>query len=262
MKPRVMVLYGQGINCDNETARAFEEAGADAQKVLPRQLEAGKFDMNDFDLIGFPGGFSYGDDLGAGKVMAVEFNYRLREMMQRFVESEKPVLGICNGFQIMVKMGFLPGFDGDYKTQRVTLTGNDSGMFEDRWVHLDVNNKSPCIFTKGIDRLHLPVRHAEGKFYAEPDTMKRMDAGGQVVATYVGPNDEIKPGYPWNPNGSLEDMASICDPTGLMFGLMPHPEACRYVHHYPTWTRDRATAEAAVARSRQIFKNAVDYVKG
>lgn len=257
---RVMVLHGQGINCDNETERAFENAGAKTEKVLMSQLASGKKDMEDYDILVFPGGFSHGDDIAAGKVMAVEFKYKLGEQMQGFVRGGKPVMGICNGFQIMVALGLLPGLDGDHAV-RSALLANDSGRFEDRWVHLEVDPESPCVFTKGIKNLYLPVRHGEGKFYAENGILRKMEGRRQVVARYTGPDGEADPGYPWNPNGSIDDVAGICDPTGLIFGLMPHPEACTEIHHHPRWTRNQTKAEEAVYNSRRVFENAVNYVR-
>jgi len=262
MKPRVLTLFGQGINCDDETAGAFLIAGADPEKVLMSELITGKKDMQNYDILALPGGFSYGDDIAAGKIMTVNFRYALSEQMKKFVASRKPVIGICNGFQIMTTLGLLPGFDGEYAAQRVTLSANDSGRFEDRWTYLKMDPKSPCVATKGIDGLELPIRHGEGRFYAEPSVLKSIKDGGQVALRYVGQDGEQRPGYPWNPNGSLDDIAGICDPTGLVFGLMPHPEAAIEVHHYPRWTRDRAMAEDNAERAMQVFRNLVDYVRG
>ena len=261
MKPKVMIHYGHGINCDNETARAFEDAGARTEKVLMSQLESGEKNMLDYGMPVFPGGFSYGDDIAAGRVMGiVEFKYKLKDQMQALVDKKRPILGICNGFQIMVNMGLLPGLASG-KGRDVTLITNDSGMFEDRWVHLDIDKDSPCIFTRNIERLYLPVRHGEGKFYAKDHILTEMKHRKTIVARYTGPEGQSNPKYPWNPNGSLDSIAAICDPTGLMFGLMPHPEGCAQVHHHPRWTRDREAAEYAAECSRRVFSNAVNYLK-
>ena len=262
MKPRALILSGQGINCDDETARAFLLAGADSEKVLMSKLITGKKKMQDYDILALPGGFSYGDDIAAGKIMTVDFRYTLRDQMDEFVASGKPVMGICNGFQIMTTSGLLPGLDGEYDVQKATLSANESGKFRDAWARLKVDPKSKCIATKGIDCLELPFRHGEGKFYAEPEVMRRMKENGQIALRYVGADGEANPGYPWNPNDSLDDIAGICDPTGLIYGLMPHPEAAAEVHHYPTWTRDRAAAEANAERAMQMVKNIVDYTRG
>lgn len=262
MDPRALVLYGQGINCDNETSRILESAGARPEKVLLSQLVTRRKRTGDYDMLAIPGGFSYSDDLGAGTVMAVYLKHGLGDDILEFVQAGKPVIGICNGFQMLVKLGLLPGLNGDYRTRKAALTNNDSGMFEDRWVRLAIDSQSPCIFTKGIDWLELPVRHGEGKFYAEPQTIGRIKEGRLAVARYAGPDGEANPGYPWNPNGSLDDIAGICDPTGMVFGLMPHPEAATEVHHHPAWTRDRAAAEDNAARARQMIRNAVEYVRG
>ncbi len=262
MKPKVLTLFGQGINCDDETARAFSIAGADPEKVLMSELIDEKKNMQDYDILALPGGFSYGDDIAAGKIMAVEFRYRLRDQMQQFVEKKRPIVGICNGFQIMTTLGLLPGLDGEYAVQSVTLGANDSGKFRDGWVYLEIDPQSKCIATKGIDRLELPIRHGEGRLYTGPEVLRKMKEGGQVACRYVGPDGKEKPGYPWNPNGSLDDIAGICDPTGLVFGLMPHPEAAVEVHHYPRWTRDRTKAEENAERAMHVFRNIVDYVRG
>lgn len=259
--PRAMILYGQGINCDNETARAFESAGAETDKVLMSQLISRKKNMDDYQIAVFPGGFSYGDDIAAGRVMAIEFKYKLGEKTKKFIDDGKLVMGICNGFQVLVKLGLLPGLDGDDADQSTPLLTNDSGMFEDRWVYLDVDPDSPCIFTKGIESLYLPIRHMEGKFHTEDRTLTTMMEKKLIVARYTGPNGESNPGYHWNPNGSIKDIAGICDLTGRRFGLMPHPECCTKRHHHPTWTRNPEEADEAVYRSNKIFENAVNYVR-
>lgn len=261
MKPRVLTLYGQGINCDRETARAFELAGADARRVHVNYLTHNLDSLDNYDILAVPGGFSYGDDLGAGKILALQMKAGFGDQLQKFVADGKPVIGICNGFQVLTKTGLLPGFDGDYRNQATTLTSNDSGRFEDRWVEL-LFDDSPCIFTKDIGRIQVPVRHGEGKFYAASETIERLGRGRQIVARYADAEGKPAGGlYPLNPNGSLDDIAGICDPTGLIFGWMPHAEAATHIHHHPRWTRNRAEAEENAAKARQIFKNAVDAVR-
>ncbi|MBM3303655.1 MAG: phosphoribosylformylglycinamidine synthase I [Candidatus Aenigmarchaeota archaeon] len=262
MRPRVLTLYGQGINCDRETARAFGLAGADARRVLVNYIAHGKDRLGNYDILVVPGGFSYGDDLSAGKILALQMTAGFGEQMQQFIADGKPVMGICNGFQVLVKTGLLPGFDGNYRAQTTTLTNNDSGRFEDRWVDL-LFDDSPCIFTRGIRSMKVPVRHGEGKLYAAPETIERLGREHQVVARYAGADWRPAGGrYPMNPNGSLDDIAGICDPTGRVFGWMPHAEAATDVHHYPTWMRDRKAAEENAEKARQMFRNAVDYVRG
>ena len=256
-KVKVLVLYGHGINCDNELKKAFELAGAFAERVHTNELIEKSKTLNDYDIFALPGGFSFGDDIAAGKIHAVKFKYRLRDDLSEFIANKKLIIGICNGFQIMAKLGILPGIDNDYWTERVTLTFNDFGKFEDRWVYLKVE-KSPCVFTKNIQGLYLPVRHGEGKFYTKPETLDELKKNNLVVMRYVGANNEKNPGYPYNPNGSLDDIAAICDPSGRIFGLMPHPEAYIYKENHPRHTREILPGKGL---GLKIFKNAVKYVK-
>lgn len=253
----MLVLYGHGINCDSETKKAFDLAGASVEKAHTNELIEGIKDLDAYDILALPGGFSFGDDIAAGKIHAVKFKYRLKEKLLKFISDKKLIIGICNGFQIMVKLGLLPGIDNDYWTQKVTLAFNDSGKFEDRWINLKVG-KSPCVFTKGLKELYLPVRHGEGKFYTNPGTLNILKKHNLVCMQYVGQNGEKNPGYPHNPNGSLDNIAGICDPSGRIFGLMPHPEAYLYKENHPRHTREILPEEGM---GLAIFKNAVEYVK-
>jgi len=254
---KVLVLYGHGINCDNETKRAFELVGASADRVHTNELIEGSQKLDEYHILAFPGGFSFGDDIAAGKIHAIKFKYRLREQLRRFIAERKLIIGICNGFQIMVKLGILPGLDGDYWNQKVTLTFNDSGKFEDRWVYLKIED-SPCVFTKGLEHLYLPVRHGEGKLYTENSVLSKLKDKHLVVLRYVGPNGEKNPGYPYNPNGSLDDIAGICDSSGRIFGLMPHPEGYQYRENHPRHTRE-ILPDGGIGL--EIFRNSVKYVK-
>jgi phosphoribosylformylglycinamidine synthase I len=259
MKPKSLILTGYGINCDIETAHAFKLAGADAERVHLNDLINGARRLSDYHILAFPGGFSFGDDIASGKVLANMIKYNLGENIQEFIDAGKLIIGICNGFQAMVKMGLLPAFDGDYSAQEVTLTFNDSGRFEDRWVHLNANKRSNCVFTKGIETIYLPVRHGEGKFVAKnPQVFARLKKKNHIVFQYT--DSEGKPaGYPYNPNGSIDNIAAICDGTGRVFGMMPHPEAFQHRTNHPRWTREELPEEGA---GIAIFRNAVEYVKG
>lgn len=256
MRPRALILYGYGINCDYETLYGFELAGAKAERVHINQLISGERNLKDYQILALPGGFSFGDDIAAGKVLAIKFKYNLEEPLQRFISDCKLIIGICNGFQAMVKLGILPGFDGDYRSQLTTLTFNDSGKFEDRWVYLKALD-SNCVFTKGIERLYLPVRHGEGKFIPkDDDVLTKLYRNKQVVLKYTDEKGNENPGYPWNPNGSIDDIAGICDESGRIFGMMPHPEAYLFRTNHPRWTREEVPEEGLGV---QIFRNAVKF---
>jgi phosphoribosylformylglycinamidine synthase len=264
----VCVLTGYGLNCDHETAYAFELAGARARRVHINSLIDGSESLAGFQLLAFIGGFSWGDDHGAGVVQAVRMKTNIGGQILSFVEAGNLVIGICNGFQTLVNLGLLPGFDGDYRTRSVALTYNDCGRFRDDWVHLKVNPKAPCVFTKGMERLELPIRHGEGKFYAEAAVMDRLEAGAQVVLQYARADGRPAEGrFPFNPNGSLSDVAGICDSTGRVFGLMPHPEAFNHWTNHPDWTREKAGRRGRGGRPSdltpgiQLLKNGVDYLK-
>ncbi len=256
MRPRVLVLTGYGINTDLEMAYAFERAGARAERVHLNDLISGSVKLHDYEIFVLPGGFSFADDLGAGKVLAERLRAHLMDELCAFIEDGKLVLGVCNGFQALVKLGLLPALAG-YGLQEATLTFNDSGRFEDRWVYLEPERDSVCVFTRGLGRIYLPVRHAEGKFVPKDEgVLKRLNAQGQVALRYVDPQGR-RAGYPWNPNGSVQNIAGICDPTGRVFGLMPHPEAYVHKYHHPRWTREPVPEEG---QGLQIFRNAVRYV--
>lgn len=257
MTPKVLVLTGYGINCDIETQHAFRIAGADAERVHLTDLINGTRQLSEFHILALPGGFSFGDDIASGKVLANMIKYNLREQVQDFIGEGKLIIGICNGFQAMVKMGLLPGFDGDYTEQEVTLTFNDSGRFEDRWVHLRANQMSKCVFTKGIESIYLPVRHGEGKFVVKnPGVLSRLKKDNNIVFQYTDGKGDLA-GYPHNPNGSVDNIAGICDGTGRVFGMMPHPEAYQHRTNHPGWTREELPEEGAGVA---IFRNAVEYV--
>ena len=273
-KAEVLIITGDGLNCEQETAYAFELAGLNPNLVHFTDLLDGDKSLSDYQILAFIGGFSNGDHLGAGTVQAARFKHKLGEDLSRFIQKRKPIIGICNGFQTIVKMGILPGrvpgFIGDSGTDSWTRTAtimtNDSGKFEDRWVYLRLNPDSPCIWTNGIEKLFLPVRHGEGKFFMnEPDLISRLFMKAQVVAQYTD-SRYSRPvmDYPLNPNGSLEAIAGICDETGAIFGLMPHPEAYLFPYNHPSWTRDTAPGKDLPPEGQggAVFRNAADYLKG
>ncbi|TWI77420.1 phosphoribosylformylglycinamidine synthase subunit I [Desulfobotulus alkaliphilus] len=262
---KVLVLTGYGLNCDMETAHAFKMAGAAPERVHINSLITGDVRLEDYQILVFGGGFSWGDDHGAGVVQAVRIMTGLGDRIRHFIAEGNLVMGICNGFQTLVNTGLLPGFDGDYTRREVALLHNDCGNFRDQWVDLSVNQESPCVFTKGMDFLPLPVRHGEGKFYAAPEVIHRLEVSGQVVLRYAGRDGSPAQGaFPLNPNGAVNDIAGICDPTGRVFGLMPHPEAFTHFTHHPDWTRLKA--EGRILQEKDlpglnIFRNAVAFFK-
>jgi phosphoribosylformylglycinamidine synthase len=271
--PRALVLTGFGLNCDWETTYAFELAGAEARRVHINQLLMGEkigevARLDDYQIFAFIGGFSWGDDHGAGVIFAAKLLYNLGEEILRFIEKGNLVIGICNGFQAMVNLGLLPALDGDYRSREVALIGNDCGSFRDQWVHLKVETSSPCVFTRGLENLELPVRHGEGKFFAEESVIKKLEQKNQVVVRYADREGKAAKGsFPENPNGSLNDIAGICDSTGRVFGIMPHPEAFNHWTNHPDWTRlkehyrRRREPYPQEGYGIQIFRNAVEYFK-
>jgi phosphoribosylformylglycinamidine synthase len=229
-KPRVCILKADGTNCEIETAHAFEMAGAEAEIVPMNLLRWRERRLADYDVLAAPGGFSYGDDVSSGKVMAVELMSFLADDMGEFAASGKPILGVCNGFQVLVRTGILPF--GELGTMHATLATNESGRFECRWV--DMALESDAEIVAGLPRLvQLPAAHAEGRFFADDDTMRRIEESGLVALRYVNGDGQPTQQYPDNPNGSLAAIAGITDPRGRVLGLMPHPERFVTRHQHP-----------------------------
>ena len=254
MTVKALVLSGYGLNCDVETSHAFTMAGAKAQRVHINALINGEVRLSDFQIMAFIGGFSWGDDHGAGVVQAVRMKTRLGNDLQEFINCGKLVIGICNGFQTLVNIGLLPGINSNYVSRKVALLHNDCGNFRNHWVHLKTNLKSPCVFTQGMDELMLPIRHGEGKFYAEENVLQKLLQNQQIVLSYTKHDYSPANGeFPSNPNGSLMDIAGICDQTGHVFGLMPHPEAYLFATNHPLWTK--AYEDARRDNKPDFFKN-------
>ena len=253
-KPKVLVLRTAGTNCDLETASAFKMAGGDPELMHVRDLLSGKAKLFNYGIVAIPGGFSYGDDVGAGRIFANEIKGQLREL-RGFIRSGRPVIGICNGFQVLVKAGILPQTPAG--EQVASLSFNDSNRFEARWVRLRINLQSQSLFVKGLpEMIELPVAHGEGKFVVKsPKVLEMLKKTRAILMQYV--NEEGKfTGYPENPNGSLFNIAAITNPEGNCLGLMPHPE--RYVTrwHHPNWTRQTFCKEGV---GLELFRNAVNH---
>lgn len=265
---RALVLTGFGLNCDEETAYALEVAGASVERVHLNSLIAGEKALSEYQIFVVGGGFSWGDDHGAGVILAMRLKHRLQDDLLDFVARDRLVLGICNGFQVLVNLGLLPLFDAGRFLRKVALLHNDCGGFRDQWVHLAINSDSPCVFTRGLDHIELPIRHGEGKFYAEEEVFKRLVHQGQIVLRYANPEGRPADGaFPANPNGSVGDVAGICDPTGRIFGLMPHPEAYNHSTNHPEWTylreqcRRAGQAWPTEGAGIRLFRNAVEFLQ-
>lgn len=249
---RTLILRAPGTNCDVETAFAFEQAGATVSSAHVNELVRKDKRIADYQIVVIPGGFTYGDDISAGKILANELKLKLGDDIRKFVGGGGLVLGICNGFQVLAKAGILP--QAADTGQKLTLANNDSSRFECRWVYLSVDRESPCVFTRGIDTMYLPVAHGEGKVVAEPKVLRGLN----VVLRYADKEGNIRADYPYNPNGSADSIAGICDSSGRIFALMPHPERFLRWTQHPRWFRD---AKREWGDGFGIFKNAVEWVK-
>ncbi|MGD2278868.1 MAG: phosphoribosylformylglycinamidine synthase I [Candidatus Omnitrophota bacterium] len=261
-KVKTLILRTAGTNCDMETVHAFREAGSEVDLLHINALMKNKKKLSGYQILAIPGGFTYGDDIASGKILANELKHALKRELSGFVRAGKLVIGICNGFQVLVKMGILPDIKGE-KSFKVdsTLSLNDSGKFEDRWVYLKKNAADKCIWTKDLPGIiYLPVAHAEGKFIPKDSSvLKKLKSNGQVVFRYTS-EDGGKASYPENPNGSVDAIAGICDPTGRILGLMPHPERhVTYLQH-PNWRRFEKK-DKSLGIGLQIFKNGVNFAR-
>ena len=252
---KVCVIRTAGTNCDKETAFAFTKAGAQPEFVHINNLVTGESNLSDYKILALPGGFSYGDDIASGKVFANELRCKLAEQLRKFISDGKLIIGICNGFQILVKSGLLPG-NKDF-IQEASLIINDSGKFEDRWVYLKSSGK--CVWTKDLpETIYLPVAHGEGKFIVKDKVLlNKLKANGQVIFRYCDAKGKSA-GYPDNPNGSLDDIAGITDDTGRILGLMPHPERHIEIHQHPRWF---SLENKEHGDGLNIIKNGVEYAR-
>jgi phosphoribosylformylglycinamidine (FGAM) synthase-like amidotransferase family enzyme len=267
---KAVIITGNGTNCEMEAAHACRLAGFDEVRIAHiSEILYGELKLDDFHFLNLTGGFLDGDDLGSAKAQANRFKYakisesneHLLEQLLRFIRDGKLILGVCNGFQLMVKMGLLPSLGGELLKQVATLTFNDCGRFQDRWVYLKNNPASPSVFTKGIEKgIYLPIRHGEGKFYVDSaeflDKIEELNLSVLKYSdsTYSAPTME----FPLNPNGSMNAIAGICNETGRLMGLMPHPEAFVHRTNHPRWTREQLPEEGD---GLILFRNAVDYIR-
>jgi len=251
-----IVLRAAGINCDMETQYALELAGAKAERIHVNRVIENPNLLDSFHILVIPGGFSYGDDIAAGKILANQMIHHLSDRLRNFIEAGKLVLGICNGFQVLVKTGILGKIEPTGK-QQITITNNDCGKFEDRWVYLEPSSKK-CVFVEQGKRIYLPIAHGEGKVVFENnDVFEKIKADDRVTFRYVDKDGNFGE-FPINPNGSIDSIAGLCDSTGRVMGLMPHPERFVRTTQHPHWTR---LADKSGADGRTIFDNAAKYVK-
>jgi len=257
-QPHVIILRAPGTNCDLETEFAFQRAGATTERLHINQWLAQPDKVTAAQILCIPGGFSYGDDIAAGRIFAGQIREQLTDALTAFKDAGKLMLGICNGFQVLIQTGMLLP-DNFGATAQATLTDNDSGKFEDRWVHLKVGSDQ-CVFLKDVEEMYLPIAHAEGKFVTrEPSILDQLQTAGQLALRYQRPPEFTTNGkvpYPENPNGSHGHVAGICDSTGRVLGLMPHPERFIDRVQHPRWTREDLPTEGA---GLKLFQNAVAY---
>ncbi len=262
--PRILVLRAPGTNCDRETAYAFEAAGAETHALhVNALLSRPKLLSNAHGLV-IPGGFSYGDDLGAGTVLGTTLRVRLRDAIRKLVDRGGIVLGICNGFQVLVKTGLLPGLDGDALAagetphRTASLASNVQNRYEDRWVTLEATSEKSVFFRKG-DVIQCPIAHAEGRFLPRDDAeLERIRDADQIALRYVAPDGARPAPFPYNPNGSTDDIAGVCDWTGRVLGLMPHPERNQFPWQSPLFHAGQAPKQA---EGMIPFKNAVRHLR-
>ncbi len=266
----VCILYIEGTNCEEESFWSFKRLGANPEKVHLKQLigmdtrEEEKRNLMDYDILMMPGGFSSGDYVRAGAILGARIKSALTNELVEFGKEGRPILGVCNGFQVLVEIGLLPSFDGFMSSvPQAALTTNDSARFECRPSLLRHENSGNCVFTSKLPKDYVmvcPVAHAEGKFSLpqgkEKEMLKKMEELDMIVFKYVDPDGNYA-GYPWNPNGSLDSIAGICNSKGNVFGLMPHPERVYYRHQHPDWTRDKPTQKGD---GRAIFESVLEYV--
>jgi len=270
MKIKSLILTGFGINCEIEMGAAYKNAGADITIIHFNEIINGNYDLQDYDILNFPGGFSFGDDIASGKVMANKIKYKkmangktfIQEITD-FVADGKYIMGVCNGFQILTQLGLLPDLTGNQEPE-VALLHNNSQQYEDRWVYCKVNPDNPSPFLKDIDLLPVPVRHGEGKLVFKNDEIReKVVANNQIAMQYADADGNITDEYPLNPNGSTLSIAGLTDPTGHIFGLMPHPEAFLSFYNHPDWPRIKrnGTEWNREQTGQKIFDNIVKEIE-
>ncbi len=256
MKPNILIVKADGTNCDEELAFSFALAGGNPDIIHINQLRSREKKFNDYQILALPGGFAYGDDIVSGKILAVELTSFFSDELKKFVERKDTLtIGICNGFQVLVRTGLLPF--RNIGTMDATFTNNEKGLFECRWIKIQ-QQKSRCVFLKNEDEImDVSVNHGEGNFLANEDVIKKIEDTNAVVFRYVDSDGKSTQKYPDNPNGSINAIAGICDPTGRILGMMPHPEKFNHITNHPNWRRMKINKPAGLI----IFENMIDYVR-
>lgn len=266
--PGTLILTGYGINCEEETAFAFDKAGASTRIIHINDLIENRKILDDYQILMFPGGFSYGDDTGSGKALANRIKNNLFDEIKKFIERDTLMLGICNGFQVLANLGVVPALDGFTGNAEVSLEHNKSSRYQCRWVDISVNGDSPSVFTRGIERMHIPVAHGEGNFFAPSDILSKIEEKNLTAMRYIKPDGTPALGeFPFNPNGAVNDIAAVCSPNGRIMGMMPHPERGMFFTQRDDWTwlkekhRREESPLPEFSDGIAIFRNAVEYFK-
>jgi phosphoribosylformylglycinamidine synthase subunit PurQ / glutaminase len=263
-KPKALIITGYGINCEEETAKCFNWSGAQAEIIHINDLISNPQRIKEFQIMAFPGGFSYGDDTGSGNALANKIRNNINDEILSFAQKDKLILGLCNGFQIMVNLGLVPATKSLGERQ-AALMPNNTTRYQCRWIYLK-NQSKKCIWTKNIDTIHLPVAHGEGNFYCEDEVLQTLKDNDQIAFQYVTADGEAANGqFPHNPNGALADIAGLCDPSGRIFGMMPHPERFNSFTNEDGWElkKEKLIREGKPLPKKgeglKIFENAVQY---
>ncbi|MFH1284647.1 MAG: phosphoribosylformylglycinamidine synthase I [Candidatus Peregrinibacteria bacterium] len=267
MKPKAIIITGYGINCEEETAKCFEIAGGQAEIVHINDLIDKSKSLDDYQIMAFPGGFSYGDDTGSGNALANKIKNNLKDEILSFAQKDNLIIGICNGFQIVANLGLVPATDKQYGSRQAALMHNTTARYECRWVNLATTSKK-CVWTREIEKIHLPIAHGEGNFYTEKNTLSKMEANDQIVFKYTKPDGSpANQTFPFNPNGAMSDIAGICDESGRILGMMPHPERFSFFTNEDGWELKKEKLIRSgqplpkEGAGMQIFKNAILYFK-
>ncbi|MFA5948409.1 MAG: phosphoribosylformylglycinamidine synthase I [Candidatus Gracilibacteria bacterium] len=265
MTPKAIIITGYGINCEEETAKVFELKGAESKIMHINDIIENPKVLNDYQIMAFPGGFSYGDDTGSGNALANRIKNNINDDFLKFAREDKLIIGLCNGFQMLVNLGLVPALENDYGKIQATLMHNKTARYECRWVYLK-NTSKKCIWTRDVEMLHVPIAHGEGNFYADEKTIEKIIKNDQIAFKYVDENGfPANQKFPINPNGAMLDIAGICDESGRILGMMPHPERFNNFFNEISWPikKEKILREGGKINNEgeglKIFENAIKY---